>query len=237
MTGTMSRSLDALDSLHHRLTAEMTVPPGSTDKPAAQALTIALSRQAGSGGSDIAKEVGRLLDWPVYDNELLTRIALEKGLSARMLEGLDERHVSWLEQAIHSFSKGGPLDGRYLNGLLRVLASLSKSGHCVIVGRGASHVLPPDTTLGVRVVAPRAWRVGQVQKRMDLSAADAEQWVNEHDRERLAFVQAHFHADATDPTLYDMILNGQRLGTTDAASLIVQAARAFEARLVAKSTG
>src|SRR5262245_10747398 len=134
----LTRSLDALSSLYGRLEADLKGPDASAES-APPAITIAFSREAGSGGAAIAQEVGRLLGWPVYDNDLLKRIADEKGLSARMLEHLDERYVSWLEQAIGSFSKGGPLDGRYLNGLLRVLATLSKDGKCVIVGRGAPH--------------------------------------------------------------------------------------------------
>ncbi|MGL4553702.1 MAG: AAA family ATPase [Gemmataceae bacterium] len=234
MEFTLGRSADALASLQHRLEAEAKFPAGEAARAGPPPVTIAISRQAGSGGAAVAAEVGRLLGWSVYDNELLARVAEEKGLSARMLEGLDERSVSWLEQAIASFSRGGPLDGRYLNGLLRVLASLSKAGHCVIVGRGASHVLPPETTFGVRVVAPRPWRVAQVQKAKGLSAADAERWADATDRERLAFVRNHFRADGADPTLYDLVINGQRTGPADAAALIAQAVRTFEARVAAR---
>jgi cytidylate kinase len=231
---TLTRSFDALSSLYGRLEADLTGPVGTRDR-SLPPFTIALSREAGSGGAAIAKEVGRLLGWPVYDNELLARIAEEKGLSARMIEHLDERCVSWLEQAIASFSKGGPLDGRYLNGLLRVLATLSKTGRCVIVGRGAPHVLPTEMTLSVRVVAPKRWRVAQIQESRGMTAADAERWVNDTDRERLAFVKGHFRADAADPTLYDLVINGERMTPAEAAALIVQAVHAFEARLVARA--
>lgn len=92
-------------------------------------------------------------------------------------------------------------------GLLQVLAGLSKAGHCVVVGRGAPHLLPADRTLAVRVVAPRAWRVARVQQQRGVTAAEAERWVTEHDREREAFVRGH-HADPTDPTLYHLLING-----------------------------
>jgi cytidylate kinase len=230
----LTRSVDALSSLFGRLEADLKGPAGSA-AAASPAVTIAFSREAGSGGAAIAQEVGRLLDWPVYDNELLTRIADEKGLSARMIEHLDERYVSWLEQALHSFNKTGPLAGRYLTGLLRVLATLSKNGRCVIVGRGAPHVLPRETTFSVRVVAPKPWRVAQIQKSKGMTATEAERWVNDTDRERLAFVKGHFRADAADPLLYDLVINGERTPPAEAAALIVQAVHAFEARLAAKA--
>jgi cytidylate kinase len=233
MPPTLTRSLDSLSSLYGRLEADLTAPTGPHAAP--PTVTIALSREAGSGGAAIARDVGRLLDWPVYDNELLARIAEEKGLSARMLEHLDERYVSWLEQALHSFARTGPLAGRYLTGLLQVLAALSKTGRCVIVGRGAAHVLPPETTFSVRVVAPRPWRVAQVQKSRGLSAAEAERWVSDTERERLAFVKGHFRADPDDPALYDLVINGQRVPPAETAALIVQAVHAFEARRAARA--
>lgn len=230
----LTRSVDALSSLYGRLEADLKGPAGSSNG-GPTAVTIAFSREAGSGGVTIAREVGRLLDWPVYDNELLARIADEKGLSARMIEHLDERYVSWLEQSLHSFGGKGPLAGRYLTGLLRVLAALSKDGRCVIVGRGAPHVLPTERTFSVRVVAPKRWRVAQIQKSKGMTAAEAERWVNDTDRERLEFVRGHFRADAADPLLYDLVINGERMTPAEAAALIVQAVHAFEARLAAKA--
>jgi hypothetical protein len=174
--------------------------------------------------------VGKQLGWPVYDHELLDRIAEEKGLTARHLEHLDERCVGWLEEALGSLSRShGLQEIAYLRGLFRLLASLSKAGHCIIVGRGAAQVLPAETTLSVRVVAPRENRIAAVQRRAGLSATEAEHWVDTHDRERLRFVQRHFHVDAADPVRYDLVLNSKRLSTEECAALIVQAARAMEA--------
>jgi len=192
-------------------------------------IVIALSRQAGSRGVEIARAVGAQLNWPVYDHELLDRIGEERGLSKRLLETLDEHYVGWLEGAVRSFcTPEGSREVTYLRGLLGLLASLGKVGHCVIVGRGAAQVLPPETTLSVRVVAPRPDRLAAVRTRTGLSAAEAERWVDTHDRERLRFVREHFHVDAADPVGYDLVLNSRRLSTDECAALIVQAARARE---------
>jgi cytidylate kinase len=194
-------------------------------------ITIAVSRQAGSGGLEIARAVGLKLGWPVYDHELLDRIAEEKGLNKRLVEYLDERCPGWLEQAIRSFAntEASP-EGSYLRGLMTLLTSLSKAGHCVIVGRGAAQALPPETTLSVRVVAPRADRITAVQKRAQLSAADAERWVDSHDRERLRFVERYFCPTANDPVFYDLVLNTRRISVDECAALIVQAALTLEAK-------
>jgi cytidylate kinase len=202
-------------------------PPATRPAP----LTVAVTRQAGSRGAAIARAVGARLSWPVYDHELLTRIAAEKGLSARLFEHLDERCISWVEELFAGFSaRSNTLEGVYLKQLLQLLASLGQAGHCVIVGRGAAQVLPAETTLRVRVLAPRVLRVSEVERREGLSKAEAERWVDQTDAGRAAFVKAHFSKDAADPLNYDLILNSGRLGTDECAELIAQAARLREAR-------
>ncbi len=205
-------------------------------KPGPPKLTIALSREAGSRGAEIARAAGALLGWPVYDRELLQKIADEKGLSVKLLETLDERHVSWLEGLMRGL--GVPQagrDGAYLRGLLALLASLGKAGHCVIVGRGASHVLPHETTLSVRVVAPLDVRVAEVQKRDGVPAEEARRWVELHDRERTAFLKHHFRVDPADPVLYDVVLSSARAGVDECAAVIVHMAKAKEAALAARA--
>jgi len=56
--------------------------------------TIAVSREAGSGGASIAREIGRRLGWAVYDHELLDKISAETGLRTELLESLDENGTS-----------------------------------------------------------------------------------------------------------------------------------------------
>ncbi|MGZ3384310.1 MAG: cytidylate kinase family protein, partial [Isosphaeraceae bacterium] len=47
------------------------------EAPTGIAFAIAFSREAGSGGITVAREVGRRLSWPVFDQELLESLAKE----------------------------------------------------------------------------------------------------------------------------------------------------------------
>ncbi len=233
MAITTDRVYESLARLNRYLESRMYEDQKTSEQEAEPPtpITIALSRQAGSGGLEIARAVGAQLDWPVYDHELLDKIAEQKGLSKRLIEHLDERSPHWLEQMFRSFgAKEAQREGSYIQGLVGLLMSLSKQGHCVIVGRGAAQSLPPDSTLSVRVVAPRTDRIAQIQRTKNLSAAEAERWVDKHDRERTRFVQHYFHPSPDDPVQYDLVLNSKRMGQDECVALIVQAARAREAK-------
>jgi cytidylate kinase len=193
-------------------------------------LSIALSRQAGSRGAEIARAVGEKLGWSVYDHELLRLIAEEKGVQTRLLEMLDERHMGWLEEMVASFCIGqASHETTYLKALIGLFATLGEAGHCIIVGRGAPHIMPSESTLRVRVIAHRADRIASVVHNQHLSQAEAEKWIDRHDRERQQFVKHYFQKDPLDPQGYDLMLHSSRLGVATCVNLIVQAAHAMEA--------
>jgi len=72
--------------------------------PPQPSFTIALSREAGSGGKLVAHEVGRRLNWPVYDHELLDHLAKELHVDVDQLESVDERRSSWLVECVEAFA-------------------------------------------------------------------------------------------------------------------------------------
>jgi hypothetical protein len=56
-----------------------------------RALTIAISREAGAEGAAIGAAIGSLLGWPVYNDELLERIAQDMGVQKSLLDSVDEK--------------------------------------------------------------------------------------------------------------------------------------------------
>jgi cytidylate kinase len=196
----------------------------ASEKEAAPAFTIALSREAGTYGAAIARAVADRLGWPVYDSELLQHIATDMGVRKTLLSSMDERHVSWLSEYLEGLSPHrGVSQYAFLHRLLQTILSLAAHGNCVIVGRGATKVLPAATTLRVRIVAPRERRIEAVQHEHGISREEARRRVEATDRERDEFVREHFNMDATDPRNYDLLLNAARFPIEQCAELIIAA--------------
>ncbi len=184
----------------------------------APAFTITVAREAGTSGTSVAQEVGRRLGWQVYDHELLERIAAERGLRVSLLESLDEKRQSWLVECMEGFAQKNHIgETGYVHHLTQTIMSLGAHGGCLVVGRGAGLLLPPATTLRVRLIAPVEDRVGTVMRQRGLSKHDAERWVETTDRERVAFLKEHFRKDPTDPGRYDLLLNASRWSVIECA--------------------
>ncbi|MCI0462236.1 MAG: cytidylate kinase-like family protein [Gemmataceae bacterium] len=201
------------------------------------AFTIALSREAGAGGREVARELGARLGWPVYDRELLELIAKEMEVPASLLERVDEKHKGWLEElfeAISSTPAVGP--DVYASRLGKVLLSLAARGDCVILGRAAAQILPAATTLRVRLVAPREARIVRAERRLGVGREQAVRWVETTDRERDRFVRDHFRKDPADPHLYDLVLNTARFPPAECAELIARALERIRAEAPVPAT-
>jgi cytidylate kinase len=198
--------------------------------PAPTPFTIAVSREAGSNGALVAARLGERLGWLVYDRMLLDRIAEEMGLRSSLLATVDEKRVSWLRECMAAFTSTPTAStSAYVRHLVEMVLTLAAHGDCVIVGRGAPQILPPATTLRVRLMAPLEERVAMVQSRLGLSKAEAARWVRTTDRDRIAFVHDNFHKDPCDPHGYDLVLNTVRLSADESAEVIEETLRRFVA--------
>jgi cytidylate kinase len=195
-------------------------------------LTVAVSRESGSRGGTIARRVARKLGWQIYDQELLEYMAQETAVRQGVLEGLQGPAAAWIEERMDRLLREQNLSQHPLVGnLARVVLSLGAQGGVVLIGRGAGCILPRETTLNVRIVAPLPERVAYMSQWMRLTQEEAAERVASRDRLRNEFVATHFHRHPGDIHQYDLVLNTSLLGEDVCAELIAQAARAREAQL------
>ena len=198
--------------------------------PAQPAFTIALSRETGSGATSVASEVGARLNWPVYDQELLRRIAQEMHLHEHLLASVDERRRHWLQECIEAFPlSAGVSEAGFVRHLVETVTSLGSHGACIIVGRGAAHILPPAHTLRVRLVAALEDRITYLSRLLNRSREETARYIETSDRERALFLREHFRKDGTDPRNYDLVLNTSRFSIGECADLILESLRRLEA--------
>lgn len=200
------------------------------------AFAIAISRQCGARGTTIARAVGERLGWSVYDRELVERIAQDMKLQVGLLEKVDEKKVSWLREFMDSLSSTNVVsDIAYMHRMLKTIAVLVAQGDCVLVGRGVAHILPMETTLRVRLVAPVAWRVAVISRKLGVGAEEAANQVATIDRQRVQFVRELINKDTTDPCLYDLVLNTERFSIEQCVDLIVEALHRLQSTVAVKT--
>src|SRR5262249_8013730 len=102
---------------------------------------------------------------------------------------------------------------------------LGAQGRVVLIGRGAGFLLPRETTLHARLVAPFEDRVAYMSQCLRLTLDEAHERVRLRDARRSEYLSAYLHRTQADVYGYDLILNTSSLGEALCAELITQAAR------------
>src|SRR5262249_48199375 len=110
--------------------------------------------------------------------------------------------------------------------LARVILAVAVQGKAMLIGRGAGYVLPRETTLHVRIIAPLPDRIAYMSQWLRLTLDEAAEQVRLLDNRPAEFMQAHFHRQPSDIYQYDLLLNSSLLGEELSVALIAQAARA-----------
>lgn len=182
---------------------------------------LTISREAESGGSEIARRLGVRLGWSVLDRELVQLLAERLELEDRLLELMDETRVGWFsETLLNLFNSRLVLQDSFVSMVSRVIALAAFEGRVIIVGRGANLVLPPDDGLRIRVVAPRSLRQASLVSREGVDQRVAAARLDELDASRVNFVRRHFHADPRDSGNYDLVIDAARFGLGGSVDLI-----------------
>ena len=178
---------------------------------------ITVSREPGSGGRLVAAGIAEKLELDLFHQEVIHEMARSAQAETRILETLDEKRLSVLEDWISSLiHKRHIWPDEYLRHLMKVIGTIGKHGKAVIVGRGANFILPPEKRFRVRVIAPGEDRISNVAREFNVDMEEARRHVIKTESQRRAFIRKYFNADISDPLNYDLIIN-TKTSSLDAA--------------------
>jgi cytidylate kinase len=200
--------------------------PEESVATAPRGLTLAISREAGARGTTIARKVGELLGWQVFDQELLDYLLLDETGRARLLSEIPPSARAWSEAHFERLKQDRRISADAESiGIFQLMFAIAARGDAVLVGRGAGFLLPAETTVHARIVAPFESRVNFMCHSLRLTREEAEAEVRNRDSRRSLFLTRTVHREPADETAYDVIVNSTRLGLEGAAQFLGWAVR------------
>lgn len=186
---------------------------------------ITIGREFGSGGRSIAKMCGETLNIPVYDNDLLVRIAKETGFAeAYVAENGENSSLSSL--IARGLSRQGawsqPTAEDYLWDMQRkVILDLAAKGPCIIVGRCADYILRGKADcLRVFIYADAEKRAARIVNLYGENADSPEKRLRDKDRRRAAFYTSHTDMTWGEARNYHLCLDSGALGLEKCRDII-----------------
>lgn len=185
---------------------------------------VAITREMGTLGKDVATGLGRALGVPVIYHEVIDHLAdrmrLRKSHVIRLLDGsaglLERLTADKTSMAIFSADE--------------IFDLALKNGGAVIRGWGATHLLRDvSNAVCVRVCAPKKLRKQRMMERLDTDDADAVgEEIRMNDEAHTAIMKRHFGLNWTEPEHYDVVLNTERVAIDDCVEEVLGLVRSPE---------
>jgi CMP/dCMP kinase len=200
---------------------------------------VTVSRQYGSGGSEVAERVAESLGWRLYDNAVVEEVAARLRMTPAEVSAREERVPSLVERMASAMALGVPevmpmvgematvpSEERMVMMTRRVIEEAVQAGPAVLVGRGAQCMLARRSdALHVYCYAPEEDLVRYVIEHLDVPPAEAPKKVAEMNHQREAYVRVHWKRNWRDVANYDLCVNTASLGVDGAAQLVTEVAR------------
>ncbi|MFZ2087145.1 MAG: cytidylate kinase-like family protein [Desulfobaccales bacterium] len=163
---------------------------------------LTISREYGSGGRDIGRQVAERLGYQYVDKERLFKDLDEAGAKwGRLAREVDEVCPTLWER--HDWQYRG-----YVAQIEALILAYAAADRVVIIGRGSTfllHAVPH--CLKVRVLAPLEVRLERIMVRESLGQEAAERLLAKVDAERACYVKANYGRDWDQDQLFDLVIN------------------------------
>ncbi len=195
-------------------------------QPAKPKPLVALSRDRGAGGTEVAQLLAERLGVSVYDKELLDAVAQSAGTDPYLMAELDEK-VAHLRNAwvMSLLTNQTVLNEDYRNHLVNVVLGLIPGGG-IVVGRGGHLILAGQAVMRLRIVGSPEICAARLAKAEEISEEEARKQVETANHERGSFVWEHFRSRLNDPVHFDLTVNTDHLSPASAAELALAAMKA-----------
>ncbi len=187
---------------------------------------INIGRQFGSGGRLVAQAIGRKLDIPVYDNELISKAAEESGFSKHLFARSDENRSLFSISSFFTNGRFGIADN-YMsdNELFRiqsdVIRKIAEEGSAIFIGRCSDYILRDLKCLDVFITAEEEVRIKRVCEREGIAPEEAARLVRTKDRTRETYYNYFTFGNWGVASNYDLCIDSSLLGIEGTADFII----------------
>lgn len=187
---------------------------------------ITISRQFGSGGRTIGKELAAKLGIPCYDAEIIVKIAEKSGFAPEYVKERSEyaNGRSWISHAFSDRDRDGHSYQDDLWAIQRkIILELAEEGPCVIVGRCADYILKDDPDcLKVFIHSDMESRAKRIVEQYGERSDAPEKRLKDKDKRRAAYYQFYTDMKWGDVKNYHIALNSGALGLDKCVEILSQ---------------
>lgn len=193
---------------------------------------IAIEREYGSGGREIARKTAEKLGINCYGQEILTMAARKCGIPERQLASLEEASNDTVWDSISILNRMYQGDGNSLSDKTElaklegeIILDIASKESCVFIGRGAAFILGDrKDTLPIFIYSDYEHRRNHAIENYNIDRHNADKIIKSIDKKRMNYYSSFRELMWGDKEGYHLMLNSGKLGIDKCVDLIVDAA-------------
>lgn len=187
-------------------------------------MVITITREFGSGGRTVAKQLAEELGYAYYDYEIVQEIAKESGFEAGFIEKNSEDATSTSMFGFAWNNYGSSLSDKVYVAQSNIISELAEKGNCIFVGRCSDYILANHKdAFHVFIHADFEFRKNRVVSVYGENEYAPDKRVKEKDKKRIAYYKYYTDRKWGDAYNYHMCLDSGKLGV-DACVKLIKAA-------------
>lgn len=181
---------------------------------------ITITRQFGSLGREIGKQLAERLHCSYYDRNVIEQEAAEQDASLAPLVAL--KQVEGYYKMAYPLGIGSSLkQDKMFQAQSEVLLAHAEKENCVIVGRCADYVLRhQERLLRCYIYAPNENRIANSIASLDITMAEYQPLIDEVDKARAAYYKKYTGYPVDNLELRDLMINSACLGLTGTVDML-----------------
>jgi cytidylate kinase len=198
-----------------------------------QNYVVTIARGFGSGGKQVGLALAERLGIPCYWSQILSMASDVSGISKESFTLVDEKLrgaslIKRLKSAPNTDRVVAPSDKKFVSDdnlfsiQAQVIKELAKTESCVILGKCANYILRDyDNVASVYIEAPRKACLKSVMDKLGVTEEEGNRLIAKTDKYRADYFKYYTGGRSwTDPVLYDMTLNSDRVGRDKCVDVI-----------------
>lgn len=187
---------------------------------------ITISREFGSGGRFIGKEVAKKLGIKYYDKDIIAQIAEQSGFSPEYIR--ENAELSPKKGLFAYAFSGRDITGKSIEDMVyeaqrKVILDIAAKESCVIIGRNADVILKDrDDVLNVFIHGDMPEKVKRICGLYHVSEDDAVKMINDTDKRRSTNYNFYTEQKWGMARNYTLSLNSSQLGYDMCEKMILE---------------
>lgn len=185
--------------------------------------SITITRQFGSLGRPIAREMSEILGVEYYDRDIVTMVAKEHNISIKEVSDLEEKATKYSFMKFPLGTGSTAAQDRIFDTEAKLIRDIAAKESCIIVGRCADAILADnENNINIFIYAPYEDRLVNCVNELGMDTKQAKKMIADVDKARDAFHLRYAKYKPSDMNHMDIMVNSAMLGVRGTAEYLCE---------------